>query len=117
MMSGWWGSRYTAKDPLRRPPWFAYADVVSYTFSMGTMPSDSPLVPWILEPRPRMSLRCRPMPPPNLESCATSPRDLKMLVSESSTWTRKQLARLAFLNPALNRVGLACVNLRLERAS
>lgn len=118
MMSGWWGSMYTATLPLRRPPWFTYSATLLKQRSMGTRPSDLPLVPRMADPLDRTPCTCRPTPPPCLLISATLRIASKMpSMLSSSTPSRKQLLSCCVRMPALKSVGEACVKYLAARSA
>ena len=103
-----------AKLPRRLLPCEMWRAVSLYTRMKGTSPDDVPFVPRMCEPLARMLLTCTPMPPAYLLICAQSAMLVYMPVTESPTPFRKHEAICGRGVPALNSVGVACVNLRRD---
>ena len=101
-MSGWWGSKKMAKEPLRLPPpWSTYLAVSLNTRNIGVSPFETPLVPNILEPVPRILDTDKPIPPAPFEMSAQRFNVSKIPSIESSTIViKKQDASCCFANPA-----------------
>ena len=118
-MSGWWGSRKMANDPLRfPPPWSTYRAVSLKTRNIGANPFETPFVPSILDPVPRMLDTDRPIPPAPFEIRAHRFRVSKMPSIESSTIViKKQDANCCLARPAWNKVGVAWVYCKRDVAS
>jgi len=84
------------------------------TLSIGTIPSEFPLVDVMGAPLDRTLEMLTPRPPPYLEMRALSWKQSKIPSNESSMDNKKQLAHCWTFMPALNRVGEACVNFFLD---
>ena len=87
-----------------------YRAVLLKTRSIGTIPSDLPFVPLMIDPAARMFEQWTPIPPDHLEIWAHSLSVSKIPSTESSfIATRKHELIWGLFVPALNRVGVACV--------